>query len=71
MITEEQKDTLLSLFGYYDGVIDTQVTHMNEATIPSKNQHLRYEIPVSYFKCTNKILNCKHMSEGGVFGGIN
>ena len=32
MITEEQKDTLLSLFGYYDGVIDTQVTHMNEAT---------------------------------------
>ena len=32
MITEEQKDTLLSLFGYYDGVNDTQVTHMNEIT---------------------------------------
>jgi hypothetical protein len=30
--TEEQKDTLLSLFGYYDGVNDTQVTHVNEAT---------------------------------------
>ena len=30
--TEEQKDTFLSLFGYYDGVNDTQVTHVNEAT---------------------------------------
>ena len=32
IITEEQKDTLLSLFGYYDGVNDIQVTHVNEAT---------------------------------------
>ena len=30
--TEEQRDTLLSLLGYYDGVNETQVTHVNEAT---------------------------------------
>jgi hypothetical protein len=28
--TEEQRDTLLSLFGYYDGVNDTQVTHVKK-----------------------------------------
>jgi hypothetical protein len=36
IVTEEQKETLLSMFGYYgwdvDGVNDSKVTQVNEAT---------------------------------------
>ena len=36
IVTEEQKDILFSLFGYYEWGVDeinyTQVTHVNEAT---------------------------------------
>ena len=47
---------------------DIRKLYFLQKNIPSTNPHLRYEIPVSYFKCTNKILNCKHMSQGGVLG---